>query len=170
MNVLGSITASNLTLTDGLNVGLLKINSQENSIDILGTPCYNPDTLAGDETLCEAQTLYLQKNLAGNVNILDGALIIEANGNVKVNGTLSTNKLNINTDSVAAASAGKVTILAGDTNVQVDTTALGDNSLIFVTPERPVVIGSKKIDNTKFEIELKDPESADLDVSWWIIN
>ena len=44
------------------------------------------------------------------------------------------------------------------------------NSIIFVTPERPVAIGSKKIGSDEFEITLDAALEEDLRVNWWIVN
>jgi len=39
----------------------------------------------------------------------------------------------------------------------------------MITPEKPVIIGSKYLEDGKFEITLKEPENSDLQVSWFIL-
>ena len=42
--------------------------------------------------------------------------------------------------------------------------------MIYVTPERPVAVGSKVVKAGKFEIKLKEPETEDLPVSWMVVD
>ena len=174
MNVLGDTTLSNLTVTGDLIAGMMKLDTVNNSLGVIGTPCYNPETGEIKKDVCEDQTLYLQKELTGNLDIFDGKLVIEPDGTMKlagsleVEGTVQTKQLVIKSDE-ESASAGKVTIPSGQKSVTINTSAVKEDSIIMVTPERPVLIGSKYKEEGKFEITLKDVESKDLQVSWFIL-
>jgi hypothetical protein len=53
----------------------------------------------------------------------------------------------------------------------VSTSALTDNSLIFVTPDgKAVPVGSQKLDEDTFKIILNNPSDTATKVNWWIIN
>ena len=161
---------------------MIKIDTIENSINVLGIPCYNPETGETNEECTETsdQTLYLQRTLSGNLDVFNGKLVIEPNGMMKLDGSIEvsgtvkaqdvqTKQIVIDSPEVASASAGKATIPQGETSITITTTAVTDNSLIMVTPERPVAIGSKYLEDGKFEITLKEPEGSDLQVSWFIL-
>ena len=79
--------------------------------------------------------------------------------------SITSNKYN-----VAGASAGRTVIKKEEISVIVETEYLTKDSLIFVTPEKPVAIGSKKVEDNKFEITLDKSLDEDLEVSWWVVN
>ncbi|HPD74286.1 MAG TPA: hypothetical protein PLX95_03320, partial [bacterium] len=90
LNVLGDTTTSNLTVTGNIQAGTVEIDTVENSINVLGVSCYNPETGGTNEDCVEMtdQTLYLQKTSSGNLNIFNGKLVIEPNGTMKLDGNL----------------------------------------------------------------------------------
>ena len=90
LNVLGDTTTSNLTVTGNLQAGTIEIDTAENSINVLGVSCYNPETDSTDPECLDMtdQTLYLQKTSSGNLNIFNGKLVIEPNGKMKLDGNL----------------------------------------------------------------------------------
>ena len=164
ISVLGNTTFMNVTTTGDLIAGSLKLDTTNNALNVLGASCYNPETNITNTALCESQTLYLQKNLAGNVDLFDGQVVIEANG------TLEINKLKIDTSSAEKSSAGSIVIEKGMDELDVTTSALTEKSLIFVTPSEPVAIGTKRIGDSIFRITLSTKAASDITVSWWIIN
>jgi hypothetical protein len=170
MLVLGETMLNDVTVTGDLVAGLMRFDTLESSIDILGPACYNPTTGEADTFLCESQTLYLQKSLAGNIDLLDGTVVITPEGLVTIDGEIRAEKYSVASPALDNASAGKSVILAGETIITVNTTALNDNSLIFVTPDTPVLLGTKKTGPAEFEITLNDPEASDIVVSWWIVD
>jgi hypothetical protein len=144
--VLGNATMTNATITNTLAVGLVQIDSLENSINVLGS----------DTTL----------NLQGD------SLLVNSDGNVIVKGTIKADKYLVNTqdDDVEGASAGKAVIKAGELAITQASNVLTSDSLIFVTPQIPVKIGAKVIDDNEFEMRLSTEHAEDIIVSWWIIN
>ena len=60
---------------------------------------------------------------------------MEITGDLKVAGEVTAEKINIDTSQRVSASAGSAIIPAGETEIEVATTALTPKSLIFVTPE-----------------------------------
>jgi hypothetical protein len=170
LNVIGNTTLTNVTITGDLTAGLMKFNTLENSLDVLGVSCFNPDTNELNDVLCQSQTLYLQKSLAGNIDIFNGKIVLEPNGTLKVQGIVEAEKFAVNTAKSESATAGKAIIPSGDTSFEIKTTAVSSQTLILVTPERPVALGSKVSDTgDSFIITLKDPEAEDLSVNWLLV-
>lgn len=170
-SVTGDTTLANVTVTGDLQAGLIKLNTFENSLNVLGVSCYNPDSQELNGELCQSQTLYLQKSLAGNLDIFDGKIVLEPNGTIKVKGTVEAEKFAVNTTKQEAATAGKAVIPASTTTFEVETTSIKDSTLILVTPERPVALGSKINDTGDgFVITLKDSETTELTVSWLLVD
>jgi len=180
MNVMGETTLTDLTVTGDLMAGMIEIDTIENSIGVIGVPCYNPETGEIDQEMCEDQALYLQKESTGNLDVFDGKLVLEPDGTMKLAGSLEvegtvkaqdveTTQIVIDSTQTESASAGKVTIPSGEKSIIVKTSAVNENSLIMVTPERPVLLGSKYLEDGEFEITLGDEEDSDLQVSWFIL-
>ena len=112
LNVLGDTTISNLMVTGDVRMGLITINTEENSIDVLGVSCYNEDTGEESEYCSDTiddpslSTLYLQKSSSGNLNIFNGKLVIKPNGTMKLDGNLkvsgSVSSESVDTKTVSA--------------------------------------------------------------------
>jgi len=192
--VLGDTTLSDVTVTGDLRVGFMELDSVENSIGIVGPSCYSEITgEIIDEELCGAQALKLQAGRAGNVDVFDGKIILSPDGSVRVAGSVfaetveaglvRAKKYEVETvdGGVAGASAGRAVILGGETVARVGVGAgvLTEDSMIMVTPEIPVAVGSKRVDvdgednavsDNIFAISLAEPLEEDLNVSWWIVN
>jgi hypothetical protein len=163
MLVTGDTNLSNTNITGDLAVGFVKISPDTNSIDILGPSCVS-DALGQNSTLCAAQALHLQQNLAGNVDIFDGRIVLEPNG------TINVAKIVITPTDPGAPSAGVIIIPAGQTVIIVETKALTPNSLILATPNRPVPVGAQEIEPNKFKVELGAAEPEDVKVDWLIVD
>ena len=90
LSVLGDTTTSNLTVFGNIQAGTIEIDTAENSINILGVSCFNPETGETNQECTEMtdQTLYLQKTLSGNLDVFNGKLVIEPNGTMKLDGNL----------------------------------------------------------------------------------
>jgi hypothetical protein len=156
LNVLGRTLLTDVGITGKLTAGLLTITG----LDEEGNASIN--TTAGP--------LRLQSDGFNGVDILNGKIVIDTKGNMKVNGTVTVKKLNVDTEDVAGASLGTVIIPIGRTSIEVDTSALTNKSKIFVTAERPVAIGAKAKDDDTFTITLDNPQLTEVKISWWVIN
>lgn len=72
MNVLGDTNLSNATITGNLTPGMLKFNSLDNSLSIVGPSCYNESTKLFNNVACDTQILYVQKTLIVRVDFFIG--------------------------------------------------------------------------------------------------
>ena len=157
LSVGGRTTLADVGITGRMNIGLIAIEGlSENGFGTINTT---------------SGPLKLQSDGFNGVDILDGKVVIEANGNMKVDGTVTVKKLNVDTEDVAGASIGEATIPAGETGVTVDTAALTSKSKIFVTPiDSPVATAAKKTGTDTFDIKISTPQLTDLKLNWWIVN
>lgn len=163
--VLGDTLLHNVTITGDLSFGQFTLNSLENSINIMGDTCYNIDTKALNIDLCALQTLYLQKNLAGNVDLFNGAVVFQPNGEIRAK-LLEVDRLSL----TPGVSIGRTTIKAGETDVAVTVPTATVNSYIFVSATYPVAIGGDIKEDGEIEIYLASPQIEDLEVTWWVLN
>ena len=157
LSVGGRTTLSDVGVTGKMNIGLLAIDGlSENGFATLNTT---------------SGPLMIQSDGINGVDILDGRVVIAANGDIKTEGEITAKKINIDTTLVAGASLGTTTILDGQTKITVDTTALTENSKIFVQAiDSPVATAVKRIDANSFEIRIALPQTTDLKLNWWIVN
>ncbi len=165
LNVLGRTTVSDLGVTGNITSGLMTLSG----LDTNGNASINT---IGD--------LYLQNNGTGGINLFAGKMKIDKLGNMLTTGDITAkqvtvDKINITTDtSVAGAvlstSAGVVTLKAGETTVDVKTSALTAKSLVFTTPDNPVALGTKKINTTTFRITVGASQPQDVRINWWLVN
>ena len=181
--VLGKTMLHDVGVTGKLTVGLLAINGLDDS------SCHsraggNPDpSCAAASINTSVGDLSIQSHGLYGVDFMDGKLTIDKNGNLKTKGEIkakkvTTSKLNIVTDedatqsasAVLSSSAGSVVIEEGDISVDVTTSALTEDSLLFATPDEPVAVGTKAKDSNTFTIKLQAPAEKDIKVKWWIVN
>jgi hypothetical protein len=163
MTVTGNTSLADVTITGDVMAGLIKIDTIDNSIGVVGPECDD------NKELCQTQTLYLQNTLAGNVDILDGTVVITPEGILKVEGTVEAKVFAVNVEDTLGATAGKVTIEKGQTTIEVQTTALTDTSLILATPREPVRFATKKTGSDTFEINLGEEIDTDVEFDWFIV-
>jgi len=155
INVLSYATVNDLSVTGNITAGLLQIKGLQNGGASIST-------LNGD--------LKLQDQGFGGLDILNGKVTVDTLGNVNVTESLTAKKYNVDTTNTLSASAGMVTIPTGGTSTDVTSTALTSTSLIFVTPNKPVVVGAEKKDFDTFTIKLQSPAATNIKVNWWIVN
>ena len=157
--VLGRTTLNDLGVTGKINSGLLTINGFDDSING-GTTTIN--TLAGD--------LYLQNQGLGGVNILNGLVTIDTNGNMNVAGvlgaqTVKTSKL------IMQGNVGSATLSAGSTQVEIDNPDVASTSKVFVTlrtlVNAPLVVDY--IGTGKFIVKIPSAQASDIKFDWWVI-
>jgi hypothetical protein len=171
LNVSGRTTVNDLGVTGNVSIGVLKING----LDDNGTASIN--TLSGD--------LKLQDYGMGGLDILSGRVVIDKDGNVNVQKAVTakvvnTEKLNITTDTattsaVLSASAGTATIVKGTDNVIIKTTAVTNNSLIYVTfsgDYSPAIRywTEGKVAGNAFTVKLDAAVNNSVKFNWWIVN
>ena len=96
--------------------------------------------------------------------MINGKIQIDTEGNIKTIGEIITKKINIE------QAVDQIIIPAGEISAIIESKSLTEQSLIFVTPEKPAVIGAEKIDEKHFEVAIKEPLDEDLKVNWWIVN
>ena len=120
------------------------------------------------------------------VDFENGQLTIDPSGNLITQGTITAatisaenikaNKLSITEDTTSSQSAvlstsvGTVVIPAGDTSIDVSTSALTSKSVIFATPQKPVEYGVEAINSNTFRITFQQAQTVDIKVNWWIVN
>jgi len=171
--VTGSTSLGDTTVTGELNVGGISVNPTENSLNVLGASCINADLDVHNSTLCEAQTLYIQKNLTGNVNLFNGAIVMEPNGRIKafeIDVTkVTTEEIEITSDE----SVGTAIIKAGDIYIYVQSSVVDPESLIFVSPASNIgntqLYTGEKYPSEGFEVWLTNPTDTDVEFNWWVV-
>jgi len=176
MSVTGNATFSDVTVTGTLSAGLMSLDPMEDSFDIIGPSCYNQATEKIDTALCDTQTLYLQKGLAGNVDIFNGKIVISPDGNIKVEGQVEATIIKAGEIIVDDASdaVGSSELQANSTSVTVNSKQVSANSVIMVTPTTPTggqsLIVSEKTAGESFTIEVENEFGTDIKFDWLIVN
>jgi len=188
LNVLGKTTVSDLGVTGKVNIGLLVIDGLTNTD--------NAETGASISTL--SGPLKLQQTALANLEIMNGKIVIDTKGNIKVEGEITTKKLNISekdtskvkspvlhgvrgtaTDtlevekSVTTSSIGQAILTAGETKIIIKTTSVTAQSKIFVTSKTiiplPLAV-TKQISGQSFTVEIKKPVEKKIKFNWWVVN
>jgi hypothetical protein len=157
MNVLGDATFTDVNITGDLSAGMFKINTVENSMDIVGPACYSPETGIYHEDICKSQTLYMQKSLAGNVDFFNGAIVLEPNGNIKVAGDLElAGKIK-----AGESMRGTVTVNADQGTIRVEKEWPTMPASVVATPKFDARVWVSDVDETGFTINIKDATMTD---------
>jgi len=152
--VMGRTTVTDLGVTGNINAGVLAIHGLDGEIN----------TLAGD--------LYLQKDGLNGVDILDGKVVIDTDGNMTVAGTIAADTVESNKYTVLGdQSIGSASISAGLTFVDVPTPVATTDSKIFLTPtsltDRQLTVISKL--NGKFRVAIPTSATTPITFDWWIV-
>ena len=122
MAVAGSTTLYDTTITGTFNVGLMQIDSLTNAINVQGPSCYNKETNNKNTELCEDQKLSLMSTLTGNIDIFDGAIVLEPDGTITATEVVA-GSYSVKSDS---NTAGTAVLNAGETEVVVASEAVTD--------------------------------------------
>lgn len=150
----GKTVVKDLGVTGKISSGLLLIEGLSDS----ETATIN--TLGGD--------LYIQNEGIGGVNFLSGKVIVDRNGNLKVS------KLNFDTSQSSTSSIGSATISAGQTSIEIQTSAVTTASKIFVTATSETggqaLIVKNKNPGRGFRVIVEKAYSANINFDWFIIN
>jgi hypothetical protein len=147
-----------LSVTGSIRTGVLTINGQANGGASIST-------LNGD--------LRLQDQGFGGIDILDGLVTIDTGGNIETAGEITAKKINIDDTNTLSASVGQATIPVGATSINVSTTAVTNDSRIFVTPRTktnlPLSV-TTQIAGDYFKVEIISPAPQAIKFDWWIVN
>ena len=159
LTVLGRTLLNDVGITGKINMGLLTITG----LDDDGYAAIN--TTAGP--------LKLQSDGFNGVDILNGKVTIDAIGNIKTTAAITAKKYNVDTTEALSASLGEATLEAGQTLIDIETSAVTSTSAIFVTPktktELPLSV-TQQVPGTSFRVELSTPDTKDIKFNWWIVN
>ncbi|HWA51561.1 MAG TPA: MerR family DNA-binding transcriptional regulator [Patescibacteria group bacterium] len=148
LNVLGDTTLGDTVVNGKLNVGGLTFDDTNQSINAIGV-------------------LKIQDLALGNVEFMNGLITFDTNGNAKFQ-SVTANKYN-----VAGTSAGTGTITAGATNVIINTNAVNNSSLIFVTASTAtskVLAVTTKVQGTSFTVSIPTADINNINFNWWIVD
>ncbi|HVF69452.1 MAG TPA: hypothetical protein VNA13_02700, partial [Xanthomonadales bacterium] len=160
LSVGGRTTLADVGITGRMNIGLLAIEGlSENGFATLNTT---------------SGPLMLQSDGVNGIDILDGKIVIDTEGNMKVNGILTVKKLNIDDGTgVAGASLGEAILPTGTTKITIDTTSVTTKSKIFLTPKtktsQPLSV-TGQINGESFDVETNSAINKDVKFNWWIVN
>ena len=186
INSLGitALTAANVSVTESLSFGDLTIT---------------PEGIASVD-----QPLRIQPQASQPLEIMAGLVRIDTSGNVAIEGnldvagTITTNKLVLSTtdqkpqaeseeptesESIPSSSIGTATLTAGETSITIQTTALTENSLVYLTPTSST--GNKVLylkqtttcieDNAPtctpaFTAGIDKTHDTDITFNWWLVD
>lgn len=162
LSVTGKTLLSDVGITGKVTMGLLTIDGlNEND----ATPAASINTTSGP--------LKLQSLAINGIDILNGKITIDVDGNMKTAAEITAKKYNVNIEDVKSASLGEATIPAGESKIEVPTTTVTKNSKIFVTAEslitQPLIVTEKK-EGKSFTVQMTSPSSIDVKFNWWIVN
>ena len=157
--VLGKATVSDLGVTGKINSGLLTINGLDT---VNGQNATTINTLAGD--------LYLQNEHLGGVNILNGLVTIDTNGNMNLQGVLGANTIKTQ-KLIMQGNIGSATLPSGSTQIEIDNQDVTTTSKVFVTLRTlinvPLVVDS--IETGKFIVKIPSAQASDIKFAWWVV-
>jgi hypothetical protein len=168
MDVLGDATFSDLALTGDLSAGMLKFSSTDNTLDIIGPACYNSATETFTDTVCDAQTLYVQKTLAGRVDFFNGGIVLEPNGDLTITGNLAVaGNLELAGNIQAGESMrGVVEVDAGQGSIRVAKPWEGDvPASVIATPKFAARVWVSDVDEEGFTVHM-DEEAGSGEIYW----
>ncbi|PIR97190.1 MAG: hypothetical protein COT91_02700, partial [Candidatus Doudnabacteria bacterium CG10_big_fil_rev_8_21_14_0_10_41_10] len=161
LTVTGETNLNNLGVTGDITAGLLSIKGFD---DELATPSASISTISGP--------LKIQDQAAGDLEIMGGKVLINTDGNIVVQGSITVNKLNVDESNESTKSIGQAIIPAGEDTAIIDTNSVTDNSKIFLTVQNllvPVTI-IEKIPGESFTIKIGSKEEVDVKVDWLVVN
>ncbi|MEK7573542.1 MAG: MerR family DNA-binding transcriptional regulator [Patescibacteria group bacterium] len=165
LKVLGRTTVTDLGVTGNIATGLLSIHGLDSAVN-------GGD---GGATINSIGDLNLQNNGLGGINILSGKVKIDTSGNIVTDGTITARKIKIDTTTdTDSKSLGSGTIAAGDTTIDIDTTAVTNKSKIFVTATTKTggqsLLVTQKTAGQGFTVEVETPYILNIKFDWWIVD
>lgn len=175
LTVTGKTNLYDLGVSGTFTSGLLTINGFDDSS---ATTSATISTLAGP--------LRLQANAMNDLDIMNGKVLINTDGNITTSGSITasvvnTAKLNINVADTlqsplpasASASIGEAVLKAGQLSVTINTGSVTAKSFIFVTPKSDIsspLTVSSQVAGTSFTVKINAAQATDVKFNWWIVN
>ena len=166
LSVSGRTLLGDVGITGVVNDGLLTINGMDTSS---ATPAATINTLSAP--------LKIQSLAAAGVDFENGKVTIDTNGNLVTQGDITAKTVHADKYEATAtgegASTGEAIIPAGQTSIEIKTTAITNTSKVFVTSE---IKGSgqlyvtSKITGKSFKVELDNALNKDDKFNWWVLN
>lgn len=163
--VSGNSTLNNVGVTGKITAGLLSIVG------------YDDDGQSSISTL--AGPLKLQSLGLGNVDIMNGKVVLDTRGNIVTVGKVTATEIaaeKVTTDSLylkANKSVGVGIIPAGETGVIIEAPHLSRSSHVFTQLETVIkmtLIVTEKRTGDSFKVEITEPATKDIKFSWWLVN
>ncbi len=164
------VVTGNLAVSGNLQVG-----------GILGASTIRPTT--------DNLTVSLEKTSSASAfgklivkGVEDKQVEIDEQGNLVASGSATVAKLNISamddltasTSATSSATIGEAVLVAGTKTKVIETTAITEQSLIYVTPlsstNNQVLYITDKVPNTGFVVNVDTALGKDVQFNWWIIN
>ncbi|HEX6977154.1 MAG TPA: hypothetical protein VF185_02215, partial [Patescibacteria group bacterium] len=145
----GNTLLSDTVVNGKLNVGMLTLDNTDSSINAIGT-------------------LKIQSLALGSVDIMNGKVVIDASGNVTINGDLTV----LGKMTVANDVAGKAVIVKGATQVTINSTKITSSTLIYLTPTSDTgsqVLYIRSQGAGFANVGINNPIGGDATFNWWIV-
>jgi len=160
--VLGRTTLADLGVTGNIAAGLLSVHGLDSDLN----------NGSGGASINSIGDLNLQNNGLGGINILAGKVLIDKDGNIKTEGTITAKKIEANNFTVLGQdSIGSGTIPAGTTSIEISTPVASESSKIFLTSTSLTTLQLtvvKKSDG-KFKVGIPVPTTSPISFDWWIV-
>jgi hypothetical protein len=164
LTVAGKSQFADVAVAGDLEVGILKLNGVDKS---------TPNATKSASLDAGTGLLKLQPLGLGGIDLLNGKVVFDTAGNMTIAGTLTAKKVNIDASDAASASVGGAVMKAGETSVTIKTTAVTENSKIFVTPKTktsaPLAATIRKAGES-FTVEIDAAIGKDIAFDWWLTN
>jgi hypothetical protein len=160
-------TVSSLLVKDDLEVGgktttfdLTVLNKLTSGVIEVGAG------VSGDE-INSATGIRFQTLAQGPIDFMNGKVVIDVDGSIKAK------HLKLDTVDPSSSTAGTAVLKAGKTTIPVDTTSIGPDSLVFITPitltDIPIAV-TQKSPGVGFTVTIPQTISKDLEFQWLVIN
>jgi DNA-binding transcriptional MerR regulator len=120
----------------------------------------------GDE-INSAGGIRFQTLSQGPIDFMNGKVVID------VDGSITAKHLKLDTTDFTSSTAGTSVLKAGKTTIQVDTTSITSDSLVFITPitltDIPIAVTQKTM-GIGFTVTIPQTIGKDLEFQWLVIN
>jgi hypothetical protein len=172
LNIFGDATVNELTSLSKINTGMLTLNGEDNSINVVG-----------------GEKLKIQNNLsAGDVDFFNGKLVMTSEGSLiakgdidakkvvaeefAVKGATTLNKDNTDLSTKKDSTVGEGMIKAGTTEISIQNLHVTPGVKIFVTANtdtdgQALIVKEKK--EGSFKVSLKKALLNDVKFDYWVV-